>query len=87
MKINIKESTPKEKYELGTLYKDHGGDVFYFVQDGEYFNVNYLTEGGYLTTGAIEVGSDFQSIQEVVQGACLDIPKTPVPAKKLTIEF
>ena len=90
MEIDIKDTTkePREHYELGTLYKDSTGDVFYFVQDGEYFNVNYLTVAGHLANFAGVVNSSFRSIQEIVERACSsDIPETPIPAKKLTIEF
>ena len=90
MEINIKDTTkePKEKYELGKLYKDDDGDVFYFVQNGEYFNVKYLTIAGHLANFAGVVNSSFRSIQEIVERTCSsDIPETPIPAKKLTIEF
>lgn len=93
MKIDIKDTTkePREHYELGKLYKDDDGDVFYIVRDGRYFNLNYLTTNGdHLATSVIAIGSSFQSIQEAVEGACLDIPtipEIPVPAKKITIEF
>ena len=92
MKIDIKDTTkePKEQYELGKLYKDKDGDVFYFVQAGEHFDANYLIVDGCLKKNVIKVSSAFQSIQEVVNGFHIessDIPETPIPAKKLTIEF
>ena len=88
MEIDIKDTTkePREHYELGKLYKDFQGDVFYFVQDGEHFDANYLIIDGCLKNDVIEVSSAFQSIQEVVNYV-YPIPETPIPAKKLTIKF
>lgn len=87
MKINIKDSTYKEsKYELGTLYKDETGDVFYFVQVVNYFGVNYLTLGGHLADNVGIIGLHCQSIQEASK--CItSIPETPIPAKELYIKF
>ena len=91
MEIDIKKSTPKEnEYKLGILYKDNDGNIFYFVRDGEYVNVNYLTMEGHLVENVTGIGLYYQSVQEIVKRAYLEmpaIPKTPIPAKKLTIEF
>ena len=71
------------------VHKDNAGDVFYLVWGKEYFGVNYLIIGGCLVHTVTYVGTtfNFKSIQEIVNVGRPDIPETPIPAKKLTIEF